>query len=552
MAVPAIVSVGPGNNNIALSPSGTHLVYSAGVAAGAGANQLYLRAMDQLEATPIPRTEGATEPFFSPNGQWVAFLADGQLKKVSVTGGAPVTICQIDEFFGASWGPGDTILLGSFAGVQRVQGSGGTPEVIVPVEGGEIGLARPQLLPGGEWVLFWVAQSNQIAIHSLVTGERQVLIENGGDARYLPTGHLAYVLDGTLLAVPFDVEERTITGGPVPLVEGVEQEASGIAQFAHAADGTLVYQRGGAQGSQSRTLVWVDRQGNEMPLDLPEARPYLFPRLSPDGRRLAVTVQDDNTDVWVSELALGTLRRLTTDPASDFYPLLTPDGERVVFSSQREGPWGLFSMAWDGTGEAERLMVIEDSSIISPYGWSADGALLFEYGAVTAAADIGVLPVDGDGTWEPLLATEADERAPAVSPDGRWIAYDSNRTGTREVYVQRFPELGGEQLISRGGGTYPAWSPDGRELFYQRPGTGLMVAPVEPGPNLRVGIAETLFDVGTYYDLGVSRSWDVSPDGQQLLMVRLGSGVTTDADGQPEIILVQNWFEELTRLVPVD
>ena len=209
-------------------------------------------------------------------------------------------------------------------------------------------------------------------------------------------------------------------------------------------------------------------------------------------------------------------------------------------------------MAWDGTGDAERLTVIEGAQTLLPYGWSADGALLFEYGAANASADIGMLPVDGDGTWEPLLATEADERAPAVSPDGRWIAYDSDRTGTREVYVQRFPELGGEQLISRGGGIYPVWSPDGRELFYQRPGTELMVVPVEPGPNLRVGIAETLFDVGTYYDLGFSRSWDVSPDGQQLLMVRLGSGVTTDADGQPEIILVRNWFEELKRLVPVN
>ena len=399
-------------------------------------------------------------------------------------------------------------------------------------------------------LLFWEAQSRQIAIHSLVTGERQVLIENGGDVRYLPTGHLAYVLDGTLLAVPFDVEQRTITGGAVPLVDGVTQEPTGIAQFAHAADGTLVYQRGGAQGSQSRTLVWVDRQGNEMPLDLPE-RPYIFPRLSPDGTRLAVAVQDDNVDVWVSELALGTLRRLTTDPVIDIYPLWTPDGDRVVFTSRREGTFGLFSMAWDGTGEAERLMVIEDGSIISPYGWSADGALLFEYGAANASADIGVLPVDGDGTWKPLLETEAAEQAPAVSPDGRWIAYDSDRTGTREVYVQRFPELGGEQLISRGGGIYPVWSSDGRELFYQRPGTGLMVAPVEPGANLRVGIAEPLFDVGTYYDLGLSRSWDVSPDGQQLLMIRLGSGVTTEADAQTEIILVQNWFEELTERVPV-
>ena len=172
-------------------------------------------------------------------------------------------------------------------------------------------------------LLFWEAQSRQIAIHSLVTGERQVLIENGGDVRYLPTGHLAYVLDGTLLAVPFDVEQRTITGGAVPLVDGVTQEPTGIAQFAHAADGTLVYQRGGAQGSQSRTLVWVDRQGNEMPLDLPE-RPYIFPRLSPDGTRLAVAVQDDNVDVWVSRTGARDAQAADDRPGHRHLPTLDP------------------------------------------------------------------------------------------------------------------------------------------------------------------------------------------------------------------------------------
>ena len=217
--LPPGVAVGSNavHNPIALSPSGTHLVY-------AGSDQLYVRAMDQIEATPILRTEGAVGPFFSPGGQWVGFWADGQLKKVSVTGGAPVTLCEIGVApYGATWSPDDTILLGSIAGVSRVPGSGGTPEVIVTLKDGEARPVWPQLLPGGEWVLFSVAQSRNIEIHSLVTGERRVLIQNGGDVRYLPTGHLAYVLDGTLLAVPFDVEQRTITGGPVPLVEGVSQ-----------------------------------------------------------------------------------------------------------------------------------------------------------------------------------------------------------------------------------------------------------------------------------------------------------------------------------------
>ena len=294
----------------------------------------------------------------------------------------------------------------------------------------------------------------------------------------------------------------------------------------------------------------TDRQGNPTLLDLQEAR-YQSPRLSPDGTRLAVAIADNNTDVWVSELAVGTLRRLTTDPAQDNEPLWTPDGERVVFASQREGSWGLFSMAWDGTGDVERLMIIDGAAALRPYGWSPDGALLVE--SVTSASDydIGILPLDGDGTWEPLLDTEDAERAPSISPDGQWIAYASDRTGTLEIYVERFPELSGEQLISRGGGDYPVWSQDGGELFYWNRATGLIVVPVESGANLRVGAAETLFDVGPYYDLGFSRPWDVSPDGRQLLMIGRPTASTTDPDEHLGLVLVQNWFEELKERVPI-
>ena len=356
-----------------------------------------------------------------------------------------------------------------------------------------------------------------------------------------------YAVDGTLLAVPFNAQERTITGGPVPLVEEISQEILGLAHFAYADDGTLVYQRG--VGDYLRTLVWVDRQGNETPLDLQEGRRYRSPRLSADGARLAVTIEDDNVDVWVSDLSLGTLRRLTTNPARDFDPLFTPDAERVVFASNREGSFGLFSMAWDGTGNAERLMTIEDVRTLRPYGWSPDGVVLFE--SFSTSSDIGILQLDGDGTWEPLLSTEANEKAPAVSPDGEWIAYASDRTGVEEIYVERFPELGGEQLISRGGGGHPVWSQDGRELFYWNLETGLIVVPVEPGPTLQVGIAKTLFNVGTYQNSIFTRHWDVAPDGQQLLMLKRPSVAITDVDGQLEIILVENWFEELKERVPV-
>ena len=263
-----------------------------------------------------------------------------------------------------------------------------------------------------------------------------------------------------------------------------------------------------------------------------------------------MTVVDENDDVWVSELASGTLRRLTTDPAPDAVPLWTLDGERVVFSSLREGSWGLFSMAWDGAGEAERLMVIEDARSLGPYGWSPDGALVFAYRAgANTSVNIGMLPVDGNGAWEPLLDTEANEWAPAISPDGQWITYTSDRTGVQEIYVERFPELGAEQLVSRGGGMGPVWSQDGRELFYRRFPGGLMAMPVEPGPNLQAGIAEPLFDMAAYSVGFFNRHWDVSPDGRRLLMI--GQTGEPTSDSELEIVLIQNWFEELKRLVPI-
>ena len=314
---------------IALSPDGTRLAY-------AGIDQLYLRSMDQIEATPLPRTEGAVEPFFSPDGQWLGFWADGQLKKISVTGGAPVALCDCSEPFGVGWGPDDTILFGSREGVWRVPGDGGTPELVIPTEDDEGGIAHPQYLPGGEWILFRVVPSSQVAVQSLVTGERQMLIENGGDVRYLPTGHLAHVLDGTLLAVPFDVEKRAITGGPVPLVEGIDQDpTSRFAHYAHADDGTLVYYTGYTHAAASRMLVLVDRNGQEELIPIPP-RAYSQPQFSPDGRRVIVDTIGGDNELFLYDLETQVEEQFTFEPtARDQWPLWTTDGSQIVFSSDR-------------------------------------------------------------------------------------------------------------------------------------------------------------------------------------------------------------------------
>ena len=352
--------------------------------------------------------------------------------------------------------------------------------------------------------------------------------------------------------MPFDPDRLAVTGDPVPVLEGVvTNSVSGAAQFSFAPTARWCISQARLGEARSAPSSGSTGRENETPLDLQEERSYDNPRLSPDGTRLAVTVVDGNVDVWVSELALGTLRRLTTDPASDQVPLWTQDGERVVFASQREGSWGLFSMAWDGTGDVERIMVIEEAERLRPYGWSPEGDLLFEYRETAGTHyDIGMLPVDGDGTWEPLIDTAANEHSPAISPDGQWVAYSSTRTGTQEIYVERFPELGGEQLISRGGGNHPVWSQDGRELFYELSSASApMAMPVEPGPNLQAGIAEPLFDMAKYLSQPFARQWDVSPDVRRLLMISRTGAATSS--GELEIVWIQNWFEELKRLVPI-
>ncbi|MDA2937576.1 protein kinase, partial [Acidobacteria bacterium AH-259-A15] len=408
-----------GRHLVAFSPDDKHLIYSAN-------QQLYLRVLDQLEARPIHGTEdgGGRSPFFSPDGQWVGFYAGGQLKKVSISGGAPVTLCEASNPYGASWGPDDTILFGQGPeGIWQVSGAGGTKEVLISLDSTKKESAHgPQILPGGKAVLFTLGSGPswddaQIVVQSLETGERQVLISGGRDARYLPTGHLLYAREGTLLALPFDVARLEVTGGPVPLIEGIRQanpDVTGVAHFSFSGLGSLVYVPDiGAE--TKHTLVWVDRQGQEEPLAA-EPRRYGNPQLSPDGARLAIRVTESgNTDVWIYELARETLTRLTFDPAFDTAPLWTPDGRRVVFGSTRGGGQpNLFWKAADGTGQVERLTTSPNRHL--PYSFSPDGKRLVFY----ERWDLHVLSMEGEPTSQPLFQTQFAEGGVAISPDGRW------------------------------------------------------------------------------------------------------------------------------------
>jgi len=541
---------------VAFSPDGTHLAY---VARQGGTLQLYLRAMDSLEAKPISGTEGATGPFFSPDGQWVGFFATGKLKKVSVSGGAAMALGDAAQPHGASWGS-----LGMIASPRtdtstlvQVSDAGGASQPLTRFEKKDVSHRWPEFLPGGKAVLFAASPNNtnwtnaQVVVQSLGTGERRNLIQGGMQPRYAPSGHLVYAQGGSLMAVPFDPQRLVVTGTAVPVVEGVLQSLStGAAQYSLSAKGSLVYVSGGVQSAQRR-LVWVNRNGAEQPLAAP-AHAYRGPRLSPDGRRVAVAIEERETQIWLYDLSRETLTRLTFEGNENYNPAWTPDGRRIAFESNKEGPTNLFWQLADGSGGLERLATSEYGNV--PVSWSPDGQLLAFYEInPSTQRDIWVLrmsgPSPGSGQvrkTQPFLRTPFNEGAPRFSPDGRWLAYASDESGRLEIYVQPYPGPGGKWQISTEGGNEPAWNPNGRELFY-RSGDKMMAVEIATQPSFAAGKPRMLFEGQYQLTPGAFPNYDVSPDGQSFLMLK----PSEQAQAAPtQINVVLNWFEELKQKVP--
>ncbi len=539
---------------VALSPDGTHLVYAA--SRDNSQRQLYLRAMDQLQAEPIAGTEGAVNPFFSPDGQWVGFFANGKLKKISISGGAPLTLCDVPNSRGASWGANDTIIFtpsSGTAGLLEVPAAGGTPQVVTTLdaEKGEDRHRWPQFLPEGKAVLFNVWAGDRtvddalIVVQQLETGERRVLVEGGNHPHYVPTGHLVYARAGTLMAVPFDLARLEVTGPPVAVVEGITQSIGvTTAQFSFSRLGALVYVPGDVSGTES-TLVWVNRQGAVESLGAPP-RAYAQPRLSPDGRRLAVHITEARQNVWVYDIPRGTLTRLTFE-GSNNWAIWTPDGKRLTFSATRPGaPFNVFWKPADGSGAAEQLTTTEHGHFAT--SWSPDGQVLaFTENHPTTARDIWLLPLEGERQPRPFLRTPFSEAQAKFSPDGRWLAYVSNESGRWEVYVQPFPGPGEKLQISTEGGTAPVWARNGRELFY-RNGDKMLAVDVTTQPGFGAGTPTLLF-AGPYQRPSSSNTnYDVAADGQSFLMIKASE---QEAESS-QINVVLNWFEELKRLVPTN
>jgi serine/threonine protein kinase len=557
VSLPALTS---GGTSVAISPDGTRLVYASGTPV-----KLFTRRLDQPKATELPGTQGASSPFFSPDGQWVGFPSGSKLNKISVEGGAVVPLGDIGSFAGASWGEDGSILASEAfgKGLLRMPAGGGPPETVAPLGNGERGLLTryqlPQILPGGKVVLFSAVMpegfdTNTIEALTLADHHRKILVRGGQSARYLPTsggtGHLVYVNKATLFAIPFDLDKLETRGTAVAVLDDVAYQAqSGSGQFDVSRTGTLVYRRASGEASATMTVQWVDPTGRKEPL---RAKPGVYgsPRLSSDGKRLALTVAEGGSqDVYAYNPQRDLMTRLTFGDAVIHRDLRwSPDGQYVMFSSAGNG---VFQARADGASQPHALTPNKPNQF--PGSFTPDGKRL-AYSEFAGNNQIWTVPLEDQGGQlkagkpEQFLKSSFNDVFPEFSPDGRWLAYQSNESGTFEVYVRAFPPPssgpGRKWQISNSGGTVPRWSRTRHELMYQSGDQILAASYTVQGDTFvadkpRVWIAK----------LGGTQ-WDLAPDGKRVAVLTQVESAAAPKQ-EHEVVLLQNFFDELRRRVPV-
>jgi serine/threonine-protein kinase len=544
--------------NLAISPDGGRLVY---VGPGPQGGQLWLRERDHLDATPLPGTEGGINPFFSPDGRQIAFSSGTQyqLKVVSIGGGPPVTLADPGSGGGGgvAWSSDGWIYFDMGAiGFGRVRAGGGTPEVIVPLDTAhaELGLAWPEVLPDGKAILLRSRRSLSpddfdIIAFDLASRQRHVLVK-GLLGRYVAPGYLVYVrADGALVASRFSPSRLTLTGSPTPLLEGIMTKPFGSVDLAVSREGTLLYVPGAANAAAGEA-VWVGRDGAvasfNPPLNIgPSTRRSLA--LSPDGTRLALDVVGPrSTDIWVKQLPAGSFSRLTFDGTSNFRPTWSPDGQSVVFISDRDGgdTLSVWRQRADGSTPAEQLL--HRRTPIFGARLSRDGQWLIYFTFEQSQSNIYAVRLGQDTTPVALATSRFNELGPALSPDGQWLAYASDESGQFEIYVRPFPRTSeGRWQISTAGGIAPRWGHSGRELFYESTSGEVMVAAVTTRPTFSAAAARRLVGVASNQLWGSNSVpyWDLTPDDQRLLMVRIGG--LAQAPGAGQLVVVENWLQEL-------
>jgi len=541
------ISTGVVGVSFAVSPDGTRLVYT-GSGTG-GQPQLLLRSLDQINAAPLPISERVINPTFSPDGQSVVFSAPvGILKVVSLAGGPPIVLTDSAvPAVQASWGSDGWVYYGRATGLWRVRASGGPSQPVGMQDSTSLGQYRwVDALPNGRGAVLteWHGNVNEadIGVMDFRTGTVRTLLR-GAYSRYLRSGHLIIVrADGVLVAAPFDQDRLAITGPATPLLEGIVVKPGGAAELAVSGNGTLLYMSGAAEMQE---LVWVTRNGTEQAIDPTLRRHFGSLALSPDNTHLVVSVTAEASrtiDLWVYELKQGTLSRLTSDGQLNDRPTWTPDGRRITFISDRKGGRALYTEPWDGSGPVESLLTT--SRLLQEAEWSRDGRfLVYRDGpGGRTGRDILYLRPGVDSAPHPFVATEFDEASPALSPDGRWLAYISDETGRNQVYVRPFPGSGGRWQISTDGGTEPLWAPDGRGIYYRTPASELMRAEVQTRPTFAVGGRRRLFSTAAYVGSPVARMYALSADGSRFLFMK---GET----GARQLVVVVNWFEELKHRI---
>ncbi len=575
-----------GRHTVAMSPDGTFFVFVAN-------NQLFIRRMNEVDPQPIKGTEeDPLDPVISPDGQWVAYfvpvagttpspgagggrgarggqtadapagatptLSPATLKKIPVTGGTSTVLASLGFPFGVSW-QGDVIAIGQGpGGVVTVPAGGGTPRQLVALQPDEAAASAPQLFDGGKTLLFSIVKKtaanwNQgdIVVQPAGGGSRRVVVQGGHDGRVLSTGYLLYVRDGTLFGARFDTHRAERTGDAVPLivgvVEGTASAGAGQGQFSISAEGRLAYVPAAAgAGIVRRTLVWVDRQGREQAIPA-EARNYFYPRVSPNGKKIALDVLDVNRDIWIWDVEHDILSRLTLegDTIDKRMPIWSQDGRSIFYSSTESAQSRLMRRAADGTGTSEKLGD-EAADQVVPTSVSPDGQMLL-YTSNRPTFDVKAFSLSGDGTPKLLAATPKVETNGEVSPSGRWLAYESDESGRREIYVRPFPAVdSGRWQISTGGGRRPAWARNGRELFYATDEQMMAVSvSADAGKEFSYGRPTPLFSVKPYvFDPSFNgRTYDVAADGR-FVLIKEPAGAVADLQ---TIVVVEHWIDEVRK-----
>jgi serine/threonine protein kinase len=550
---------GPSRTAFAVASDGSFIVYSAVLEnSEPRTSKIYLRKMDKMEAVPVAGTERGFAPFLSPDDQWIGFWEGGQLKKGPVEGGIPTVICDCRDFSGAAWGPDDTIVFAyhTGTGLSLITSSGEEKILTVPDREREESSHRlPHFLPGGRELLFTVTRHGydlypRLALLDLKSKEWSYILDDASDGRYLPTGHIVFMRRGVLMAVGFDCSKKKAIGQPVPVIDRVMHSMNAYntglnlsaGQYSVSKSGCLVYVPGGIFPDREDSLVRVDMQGNiHQFLDYKE--PFMSPRVSPDGKYIAYISGYSEPKIFIHDLKLNMRTQFQSEGVLRAMAW-KPDEKRLVFGWSKSNRTNLFWKSTDGSEDMERLTTSENSH--SPGSFTPDGkTLVFLESNPKTLYDICLLSMESRQVT-PFLNSEFREAWPEISPDGRWLAYASDETGRGEVYVCSFPSKDKKRQISEEGGSSPIWSKDGKQLFYRR-GMAVWVADIETEGELSSSKPRMLFDRERLSVGGPLRHWDLWPDGQGFLMLELGERMSQPAD---EIIIVQNWFEELKHLVP--